>query len=130
MPMSLTAPSKFRQELVRTAESIVASGKGILAADESTGTIAKRFADIGVENTEENRRAYRELLFTAKSQIVALVLWPLCLVGEIKNYLGGVILFEETLDQNTKDGVPFVKILSDNGIIVGIKVDKVTKIVL
>lgn len=58
------APEKFRAELVKTAQSIVAVGKGILAADESNGTIGKRFAPIQVENTEENRRAYRELLFT------------------------------------------------------------------
>jgi fructose-bisphosphate aldolase, class I len=74
MPMSFPAPSKIRQELAKTAESIVASGKGILAADESIGTIAKRFADIGIENTEENRRAYRELLFTAGSQSIAFAL--------------------------------------------------------
>lgn len=106
------APSSFREELAATAAAIVASGKGILAADESTGTIGKRFAGIGVENVEENRRAYRELLFTSGK-------------GLAEN-IGGVILFEETLDQKTADGIPFTKILSDNGIIVGIKVDKVS----
>ncbi|KAL4224380.1 hypothetical protein ACF0H5_017833 [Mactra antiquata] len=97
------------EELRNIANAIVAPGKGILAADESTGTIAKRFAGIGVENTEENRRRYRELLFTAEN------------VGE---NISGVILFHETLYHKTKDGVPFVKILNDKGIIPGIKVDK------
>jgi hypothetical protein len=105
------APPSFRQELAATAAAIVASGKGILAADESTGTIGKRFAGIGVENVEENRRAYRELLFTSGA-------------GLPEN-IGGVILFEETLDQKTADGTPFTKVLSDAGIIIGIKVDKV-----
>ncbi|KAJ3080864.1 hypothetical protein HK102_002754 [Quaeritorhiza haematococci] len=106
------APLKFKAELAATAKAIVAPGKGILAADESTGTIGKRFGPIGVENVEENRRAYRELLFTAGD--------------EIKKYLGGVILFEETLFQKTHDGVPFAKLLNDAGILVGIKVDKGT----
>lgn len=97
-------------ELRKIANAIVAPGKGILAADESTGTIGKRFASIGLENSEENRRRYRELLFTADP-----------VVGES---ISGVILFHETLYQKTKDGVPFVKVLSDRGIIPGIKVDK------
>ena len=105
------AAPEHRAELVRNAQAIVASGKGILAADESTGTIGKRFSAIQVENNEENRRAYRELLFTAGS--------------ELKDYLGGVILYEETLFQKTKDGVPFPKLLEKLGIIPGIKVDKV-----
>ena len=99
-----------RAELKRVAEAIVAPGKGILAADESTGTMGKRFANIGVENTEENRRQYRELLFTA---------------GKVcGNFLGGVILFHETVYQKTKDGVPFVQLIKDMGVIPGIKVDK------
>ncbi|KAI8057144.1 fructose-bisphosphate aldolase [Syncephalis plumigaleata] len=106
----LTAAGEFRQELIETANAIVASGKGILAADESTGTIGKRFDAINLENAEEHRRAYRELLFTAGS--------------ELKNYLGGVILFEETLFQKTADGKPFADLLREQGIVVGIKVDK------
>jgi len=99
-----------RANLKRVAESIVAPGKGILAADESTGTIGKRFAAINVDNTEENRRAYRELLFTCDKQIA--------------QNLGGVILFHETLYQESSEGVRFVKILKDLGINPGIKVDK------
>ncbi|KAJ3119476.1 Fructose-bisphosphate aldolase 3, chloroplastic, partial [Irineochytrium annulatum] len=75
----------------------------------STGTIGKRFGPISVENVEENRRAYRELLFTAGS--------------ELKNYLGGAILYEETLFQKTKDGKPFADVLREQNILVGIKVD-------
>nr|AQZ26745.1 fructose-biphosphate aldolase [Aurelia sp. 1 GW-2014] len=99
-----------RAELKKVAEAIVAPGKGILAADESAGTMGKRLANIGLENTDENRRRYRELLFTADKSI-----------GQ---YLGGVILFHETLYQNAKDGTPFVKLIKDRGIIIGIKVDK------
>ncbi|KXN71550.1 fructose-bisphosphate aldolase [Conidiobolus coronatus NRRL 28638] len=106
------AASQYRQELAETARAIVAKGKGILAADESTGTIGKRFSAINVENVEPNRQAYRQLLFTADE--------------EIKSYLGGVILFEETLYQSTTDGKPFAKVLAEQGIIVGIKVDKGT----
>jgi fructose-bisphosphate aldolase class I len=108
---NLMSPNDLRSQLSKIAEDIVAPGKGILAADESTGTIAKRFASIQVENTEEARRSYRELLFTAGK--------------ELTDYLGGVILFEETLNQKTADGRPFPKVLKDLGIIVGIKVDKV-----
>ncbi|XP_050408679.1 fructose-bisphosphate aldolase [Patella vulgata] len=97
-------------ELRKIANAIVAPGKGILAADESTGTMGKRFAGIGVENTEENRRRYRELLFTADNAVA--------------ENISGVILFEETLYQKTKDGTPFVKVLQSKGIIPGIKVDK------
>lgn len=107
----IAAPTQFRAELAQTAKAIVADGKGILAADESTGTIGKRFAGIGVENNEANRRAYRELLFTSGKQLA--------------QSIGGVILYEETLNQSTADGIPFPKLLADNGIIVGIKVDKV-----
>jgi len=100
---------KYRDELVATANAIARPGHGILAADESTGTIAKRFEKIKLENTEENRRAYRELLFTTPG-------WG--------NYCSGTILYEETLYQKTSDGVPFVEVLKKNGVIPGIKVDK------
>jgi len=99
-----------KANLRKIAESIVAPGKGILAADESTGTIGKRFADISVENTEENRRQYRQLLFTADKSIA--------------KSLGGVILFHETLYQKDDSGKPFVEILKELGINPGIKVDK------
>jgi fructose-bisphosphate aldolase, class I len=99
-------------ELASTARAIVAPGKGILAADESSGTIKKRFDKIGVESTEENRRAYRDLLFTT---------------GGVEEFISGVILFDETIRQSTSDGVPFPKVLADKGIIPGIKVDKGAK---
>jgi fructose-bisphosphate aldolase class I len=99
-------------DLEATANAMVAKGKGILAADESTGTIQKRLAGIDVESTEENRRAYRELLFTTKG------------AGE---YISGVILFDETIRQGAKDGTPFVKCLEAEGIVSGIKVDKGAK---
>jgi fructose-bisphosphate aldolase class I len=94
--------------LSATAKALVAPGKGILAADESSGTIKKRFDSISVESTEENRRDYREMLFTAKN------------VGE---YISGVILFDETIRQDAADGTALVKVLEDQGIIPGIKVD-------
>jgi fructose-bisphosphate aldolase class I len=95
-------------ELHETAKALVAEGKGILAADESTGTIKKRFDSIGVESTEEARRAYRDLLFTTEGA---------------EEFISGVILFDETLRQNAADGTPFPKLLESNGIIPGIKVD-------
>jgi len=97
-----------QEELVKNARLIAASGKGILAADESTGTIAKRFQSIKLENNEENRRTYRELLFTAPG---------------LSQYVSGVILYDETLHQKTKDGKPFVEVLTSQGILPGIKVD-------
>jgi fructose-bisphosphate aldolase class I len=100
------------QELERVAERIVADGKGILAADESTGTIKKRFASIGVESTEETRRAYRELLFTTEGA---------------EEFIGGVILFDETIRQQASDGTPFPKLLEAKGIVPGIKVDEGAK---
>jgi len=103
-------PVEYRQELARTAQAIVSPGKGILAADESTGTIGKRFATIHLENVEENRRAYRELLFTSGK--------------EISNYLGGVIMFEETLFHKSSDGRLLLEVLKELDIIPGIKVDK------
>jgi fructose-bisphosphate aldolase class I len=94
-----------------TARELVAPGKGILAADESSGTIKKRFDSIGVESTEDRRRAYREMLFTTKGA---------------EQYVSGVILFDETIRQNASDGRPLPKILESNGILPGIKVDKGT----
>jgi fructose-bisphosphate aldolase class I len=96
------------QELEKVAEAIVADGKGILAADESTGTIKKRFDSIGVESTEETRRAYRELLFTTEGA---------------EEFIGGVILYDETIRQQASDGTPFPKLLESKGILPGIKVD-------
>jgi fructose-bisphosphate aldolase class I len=94
--------------LSATAEALVAPGKGILAADESSGTIKKRFDSISTESTESNRRDYREMLFTAKG---------------IAEYISGVILFDETIRQTAADGTLLVKLLEDQGIIPGIKVD-------
>jgi fructose-bisphosphate aldolase class I len=91
-----------------TARELVAPGKGILAADESTGTIKKRFDSIGVQSTEENRRAYRQMLFTTPG------------FGE---HISGVILFDETIRQSTDDGTPFVDVMKAAGAIPGIKVD-------
>jgi fructose-bisphosphate aldolase class I len=99
-------------ELEATAKALVAEGKGILAADESEGTIKKRFDSIGVESTEENRRAYRELLFTTDG---------------VEDYISGVILFDETIRQSAADGTPFPKVLEAKGVIPGIKVDKGAK---
>ncbi len=90
------------------AESLVAPGKGILAADESGGTIKKRFDSIKVESTEEQRRAYRDLLFTAPG---------------VEDHISGVILFDETIRQASADGTPFPKLLASKGILPGIKVD-------
>jgi fructose-bisphosphate aldolase class I len=92
---------------------MVAPGKGILAADESSGTIKKRFDAIGVESTEDNRRAYRELLFRSTEAM--------------KNHISGVILYDETIRQNAKDGTPLAKIIAETGALPGIKVDKGTK---
>src|SRR5262249_14846858 len=95
-------------ELARIAKAMVVKNKGILAADESTSTIKKRFDSIRLESTEEHRRAYREMLFTAPGA---------------DSYISGVILYEETLRQKTKDGTPFPEFLAKRGIIPGIKVD-------
>ncbi|MFN2302084.1 MAG: class I fructose-bisphosphate aldolase, partial [Gammaproteobacteria bacterium] len=84
------------QGLWSTAEDLMVEGKGILAADESNGTIGRRFEPIGVENTEENRRAYRELLFATEG---------------FESYVSGVILFDETIRQRAADGTPFVELL-------------------
>jgi fructose-bisphosphate aldolase class I len=96
------------KELESIARSLVAPGKGILAADESAPTIEKRFQGIGVPSTEENRRAYREILFTTPG---------------ISEFISGVILFDETIRQKAADGTPFAKLLAARGIVPGIKVD-------
>ncbi|HEY7732579.1 MAG TPA: class I fructose-bisphosphate aldolase [Gaiellaceae bacterium] len=95
-------------ELLDIARSIVADSRGILAADESTGTIKKRFDSIGVESTEESRRAYRNLLFTTAGA---------------EEFIGGVILYDETIRQHADDGTPFAELLASKGIVPGIKVD-------
>jgi fructose-bisphosphate aldolase, class I len=100
------------QKLNETAAAIVSEGKGILAADESDGTIKKRFDSIGVESTEENRRGYRDLLFTTEG---------------VEEYISGVIMFDETIRQSSADGTPFPKLLESKGVIPGIKVDKGAK---
>lgn len=99
----------MNRELRTTAKALVAPGRGILAADESTGTIKKRFDSINVENTEDNRRAYRQMYFTTKGA---------------NEFISGVILFDETLRQSATDGRTFVDILGGEGVIPGIKVDK------
>lgn len=96
-------------DLVKTAQMMVAEGKGILAIDESTGTCQKRFDSIGVECTEENRRQYREMLLTTPG------------LGE---HISGAILFDETIRQSTADGLPFTKVMEQAGVLPGIKVDK------
>src|SRR5215469_14863201 len=100
------------ENLDTIAKKLVAPGKGILAADESSGTIEKRLKSISVPSTEENRRAYREILFTTAG------------AGE---FISGVILFDETIRQKTNDGRTFVETLEEQGIIPGIKVDKGAK---
>jgi fructose-bisphosphate aldolase, class I len=99
-------------DLHHIAQALVVDGKGILAADESTGTIKKRFDSIGVENTEDNRQAYRDLLFTTEGA---------------EEYISGVILYDETIRQSAHDGTPFPKLLESKGIIPGIKVDQGAK---
>ena len=96
-------------QLAETAKAMVAPGKGIIAIDESNNTIKKRFDAVGIECTEENRRAYRQMLLTTPG---------------LNEHISGAILYDETLRQKSSDGVPFAKIMMDNGIIPGIKVDK------
>jgi fructose-bisphosphate aldolase, class I len=100
-------------ELNKVAEAMVAPGRGILAADESSGTIKKRFDTIGVESTPDSRRDYRELMFRASEAM--------------SKCISGVILYDETIRQNAKDGTPLVKVIEKAGSIPGIKVDKGTK---
>jgi fructose-bisphosphate aldolase, class I len=94
--------------MTEAARTLVGPGRGILAADESFGTIERRFTKVGITSTQENRRAYREMLFTAPG---------------IANYISGVILFDETIRQNSADGAPLRDLLTDQGVIPGIKVD-------
>ncbi|HWK94015.1 MAG TPA: class I fructose-bisphosphate aldolase [Pseudolabrys sp.] len=100
-------------DLNKVAIAMTANGRGILAADESTGTIKKRFDAINTENTEDNRRDYRELMFRTTEAM--------------KNYISGVILYDETIWQKAKDGTPLVKLIEQAGSIPGIKVDEGTK---
>jgi fructose-bisphosphate aldolase class I len=100
-------------QLNKVAEAMVAPGKGILAADESSGTIKKRFDAIGVESTEDNRRDYREMLFRSKDAM--------------SKYVSGVILYDETIWQKAKDGTPLVRLIEQAGSLPGIKVDEGTK---
>ncbi len=97
------------EQLEQTARAMVAPGKGIIAIDESTATIKKRFDSVGIENSEENRRAYREMLLTAPN---------------LSDHISGAILYDETIRQATRAGVPFTQVMLDNGILPGIKVDK------
>jgi fructose-bisphosphate aldolase, class I len=100
-------------QLNKVAEAMVAPGRGILAADESSGTIKKRFDAIGVESTADSRRDYRELMFRT--------------TDAMKNHISGVILYDETIRQNAKDGTPLPKLIEQAGSLPGIKVDKGTK---
>ena len=99
---------EHHQELEENAQAIMADGKGILAADESNSTMGKRLAGIDVENAEENRRGFRELLFTTEGA---------------EQYISGVILYDETIRQSTSDGTPFPKLMQELGVLPGIKVD-------
>ena len=105
----MEAKDTYKEELIATARAIARPGFGILAADESTGTIGKRFASINVENNEDNRRDYRELLFTTP---------------DFEKYISGVIMFEETTTHSTKNGKNFVELLQEKGVVPGIKLDK------
>jgi fructose-bisphosphate aldolase class I len=98
-----------KNELQNVAHTLVMPGKGILAADESSGTIKKRLQSVGVESTEQNRRSYREMLFTTP---------------DVEDFISGVIMFDETIRQSAEDGTPFPQLLSGRGILPGIKVDK------
>ena len=102
-----------KDQLAKVARAMVAEGKGILAADESSGTIKKRFDAIGVESTADNRRDYREFMFRS--------------MDAMKNHISGVILYDETIRQNAKDGTPLVKLIEAAGSIPGIKVDQGAK---
>src|SRR5213075_1257927 len=97
-------------ELNKVAEAMVAPGRGILAADESSGTIKKRFDQIGAESTNDSRRDYREMLFRSNDAM--------------SKHISGVILYDETIRQNAKDGTPLVKLIEKAGSLPGIKVDK------
>src|ERR671923_715229 len=101
------------QSLADVARAMVAPGKGILAADESSGTIKKRFDSIKTESTADSRRDYREMLFRSTEAM--------------KNHISGVILYDETIRQNAKDGTPLIRLIEQAGSVPGIKVDKGTK---
>lgn len=103
---------QYQDQLQATAKAMVAAGKGLLAADESSGTVAKRFDSVNHENTEESRRQWRQMLLTAEG---------------VEQYLSGVILFDETIRQKDDQGTPFADVLKQKGIIPGIKVDKGAK---
>jgi fructose-bisphosphate aldolase class I len=103
------AKAMSKQEIESVAQAMVAKGKGILAADESMGTIKRRFDSIKIESNETNRRAYRDLLFTTKG---------------LEEAISGVILFDETIRTAANDGTPFPQLLTKKGIMPGIKVDK------
>src|SRR5262249_39492033 len=111
-PSSIRRRSMKTDDLETIARKLVAPGKGILAADESSGTIEKRLKSINVPSTEENRRMYRQILFTTKG------------AGD---FISGVILFDETIRQKNQDGRAFVEVLEQQGIVPGIKVDKGAK---
>src|SRR5918999_396642 len=113
--VAITGDSRMTHHMTleQVAEAMVAPGKGILAADESTGTIKKRFDSIKTENTEAHRRDYRDMLFRSNDAM--------------KNYISGVILYDETIRQSAKDGTPFPKLIQAAGSLPGIKVDKGTK---
>lgn len=98
----------YTQELRETAQALMVRGKGILAMDESNGTCNKRFQKLGIPATEDYRKAYRQLILTTP---------------ELSNYISGPILYDETIRQSTQDGVPFLKVITDGGMIPGIKVD-------
>ena len=104
--------SEKLEQLVTTAQAMVAPGRGILAIDESMGTIKKRFDSVGIENTEENRLDYRSMMLTADG------------VGE---FISGAILFDETIRQKMPDGTRLVDLMTDAGVLPGIKVDKGAK---
>lgn len=108
MPQYLSADRE--KELMETAALLMSKGKGLLAADESTGSIGKRLQPIGLENNEENRRLYRQMLFTGSK--------------DLANHIAGVIFFHETFYQDDDNGKPFRQILKEKGIVPGIKVDK------
>merc|ERR1719379_518047 len=100
---------KHKDELIKTASAIASPGKGILASDESTGTCTKRLNDIGLEGTVEEQRGYRQMLYTTEG---------------LNEHISGAIMFEKTLYESTDSGIPFVKVLGDQGILSGIKVDQ------
>ena len=109
----MAAAAKHKAELIRTANALVADGKGLLAADESIGSIEKRFKAVNVETNEHVRQNWREVLFTAS--------------GETGKYLGGIITFEETLMKHKDSkGTPLVRVIQDRGVVPGIKTDKGT----